>query len=107
MEIEERLLAHPSISEVSVVGVPDEKYGEVVACFVRQEKTGPRPSPSEISDWVKQKMGRHKVPKYVWWIGDFGIGDDFPKTGSGKHQKHILKDIGRRLMDIQAPQARL
>ena len=107
MEIEERLLAHTSISEASVVGLPDEKYGEVVACFLRHNATTSRPSSLEVSDWVRAALGRHKAPKYVLWIGDSGVGDDFPKTGSGKHQKQILRDIGQRLIKPELLKARL
>jgi mevalonyl-CoA ligase len=106
-EIEERLLAHSSIGEASVVGIPDERYGEVVACFLRQNVDKPRPSSSEVSDWVRATLGRHKVPKYVLWIGDSGIGDDFPKTGSGKHQKHILREIGQRSIKPEPLKAKL
>lgn len=101
-EIEERLLAHECVVEASVVGLPDEKYGEVVACFLRQEETYARPDNADISGWVQQTLGRHKAPKHVYWIGDAGVGQDFPKTGSGKHQKHILRDIGTRLLGYAA-----
>lgn len=106
-EIEERLLAHTSIGEASVVGLPDEKYGEVVACFLRQVTTAPRPHSSEVSDWVRAALGRHKAPKHVLWIGDPGVGEDFPKTGSGKHQKHLLRDIGKRLIKPEPLKAML
>lgn len=101
-EIEERLLAHESIAEASVVGLPDEKYGEVVACFLRQNEACIRPDNAGIAIWVQKTLGRHKAPKYVYWIGDAGVGQDFPKTGSGKHQKHILRDIGTRLLQSAA-----
>jgi acyl-coenzyme A synthetase/AMP-(fatty) acid ligase len=112
-EIEERLLAHQCVVEASVVGLPDDKYGEVVACFLRQKKACGRPDDAGIASWVQQTLGRHKAPKHVYWIGDIGVGQDFPKTGSGKHQKHILRDIGTRLMRRNAmdkadlPRARL
>ena len=77
MEIEERLLAHPSIGEASVVGMPDERYGEVVSCFLRQAWSGQRPIPSQISEWVSQVMGRHKAPKHVWWIRDLVFATAF------------------------------
>lgn len=97
-EIEERLLAHASIVEVSVVGVPDDKYGEAVACFVRQAEKSARLSAAHVADWVHQTLGRHKAPNHVFWIGDAAVGEDFPKTGSGKHQKHILRAMGARLL---------
>ncbi|KAF3002724.1 hypothetical protein E8E14_002638 [Neopestalotiopsis sp. 37M] len=107
-EIEERLLEHPAIIESSVVGISDEKYGEVVACFLRATSAGSRLADQEIQEWVRMKLGRHKAPNWVFWIGDPAVGDDFPKTGSGKHQKHILRAIGERLRkEIGKPRARL
>ena len=88
---------HPAISEASVVGIKDERYGEVVGCFVKlsaQEK----PTNQEIPQFVGEQLGRHKAPKHVFWLGDAGVGEDFPKTGSGKHQKHMMRDIGNRLV---------
>ncbi len=84
--------------EASVVGLPDDKYGEVVACFLRQKEGCDRPSSKSVADWVQGALGRHKTPKYVYWIGGAGVGKEFPTTGSGKHQKHILRDIGTKLL---------
>ncbi|KAJ5081197.1 hypothetical protein N7456_013435 [Penicillium angulare] len=96
-EIEERLISHPLISEASVVGLQDSKYGEVVACFLKSPLSeGDRPKTAEIQDWVKSVMSRSKSPQYVFWVGTGGICEDFPKTGSGKHQKHLLREIGNR-----------
>jgi acyl-CoA synthetase (AMP-forming)/AMP-acid ligase II len=107
-EIEERLLSHQIIAEASVVGLKDERYGEVVGCFLRTQPGEQRISDVEVQDWVKAKLGRHKAPKWTFWIGDPGVVDDFPKTGSGKHQKHILRFIGDKLVkQMDAPRARL
>lgn len=97
-EIEERLISHPSISDGSVVGLKDEKFGEVVASFLQKSAGCSKPSDEELRMFVGEKLGRHKVPQYVFWIGDPGVGDAFPKTGSGKHQKHIMQKIGNRLV---------
>ena len=88
---------HPAISEASVVGIKDERYGEVVGCFLKGIEISTRVPEVEIKQWVGQQLGRHKTPQYIFWIGDGGILD-FPKTGSGKHQKHILRDFGNRLV---------
>jgi mevalonyl-CoA ligase len=107
IEIEERLLAHPAINEASVVGLKDDKYGEVVACFLRASEHSVRPDSEALRAWVREKLGRHKAPKHVFWIGDLGVGNDFPKTGSGKHQKHILRDIGNMLVKTGSVKAKL
>ncbi|KAL4756760.1 uncharacterized protein BDW70DRAFT_153926 [Aspergillus foveolatus] len=106
-EIEDRLVAHGSITEASVVGIKDEKYGEVVGCFLKLTPGRQRVQDAEIQQWVGGSLGRHKAPQHVFWIGDVAVGDDFPKTGSGKHQKHLLRDIGNRLVAQWKLRARL
>jgi acyl-coenzyme A synthetase/AMP-(fatty) acid ligase len=90
------------------VGVPDEKYGEVVGAFVVPAKgwvtndgaqgtsetssTGKNVLREEdIQKWVKENLSGHLVPKYVWWT------DGYPKTASGKIQKYKLRDIAAEL----------
>ncbi|KAF9250418.1 hypothetical protein DTO027I6_4047 [Penicillium roqueforti] len=99
-EIEERLMSHASVSEASVVGIKDERYGEVVGCFLKASVQFQRPSIQELQQFVGERLGRHKAPKHVFWLGEKGVGDDFPKTGSGKHQKHMMRDIGNRLVGM-------
>ncbi|PPJ57371.1 hypothetical protein CBER1_01349 [Cercospora berteroae] len=102
-EIEERLLAHPSIVEAAVVGVPHERYGAAVACFLRQAEHTLRPTGAELAAWVRETLGRHKTPEHVWWVGDIGVDEDFPKTASGKHQKHVLRKIGTEILKASSP----
>ncbi|WP_369822104.1 AMP-binding protein [Saccharomonospora sp. CUA-673] len=83
-EIEERLLRHPSIAEVAVVGVPDPRWGEVgVAVCVA---AGARPADTdELRSWLGESLARYKIPKrFVWW-------DDIPKSGYGKVVKRTIK----------------
>lgn len=101
-EIEERLLQHPCVAEVSVVGLPNDRYGEVVSAFIRLSEGEKRPTNANIQKWVGDTLGRHKVPIHVYWIGRPGIAEDFPKTGSGKHQKHILREMGKKLLRGQS-----
>lgn len=107
-EIEERLIEHSAIAEASVIAIKDEKYGEVVGAFLRSEPGDERPSLEKVREWTKEAMGSHKAPQYVFWIGDPGVGEDFPKTGSGKHQKHILRATSDELLKGQSqPKAKL
>lgn len=99
LEIEERLLQHPSIAEASVVAIKDDRYGEVVGAFLKRSPgSNSRPNSEEVSLWVRERLGSHKSPRYCFWIGDAGVGDDFPKTGSGKYQKHLLRELGDKLV---------
>jgi acyl-CoA synthetase (AMP-forming)/AMP-acid ligase II len=91
LEVENCLLAHADVQEVSVVGLPDEKYGEVVAAFTVRRK-GCELGAKEVRDWVREKLSGHLVPKYVFWV------DDFPKTASNKIQKFKLQEMGVQMM---------
>ncbi|KAJ5149189.1 hypothetical protein N7448_000767 [Penicillium atrosanguineum] len=85
-----------SVGDVSIVGVPDERYGEVVAAFVIAREHGPKSiTAKEIQEWVREKLSSHLVPKYVFFLGPL---DTFPKTASGKIQKFKLKEQVLKLL---------
>ncbi|RZN11885.1 acyl-CoA synthetase [Bradyrhizobium genosp. SA-3] len=84
-EIEEKLLTHPAIAEVAVVGVPDQTWGEVgVAVCVLAP--GASLTESELLAWANGKIARYRVPKRVlFW-------PELPKSGYGKITKNIIKE---------------
>lgn len=84
-EIENVLLEHPTVAEVAVVGLPDEKWGEIVACFARPEP-GQIIDPTELRSYCRAHLSPQKTP--VTW---FSVSS-FPLTGSGKIQKFALRD---------------
>jgi fatty-acyl-CoA synthase len=84
-EIEEFLYTMPGILDVQVVGIPDEKYGEIVGAFIILEE-GAQLTEEDVRDYSITKIARYKVPKHVF------IVDEFPLTASGKIQKFILRD---------------
>ena len=95
LEVENCLMANPAVGDVSVVGLPDEKYGEVVAAFVvpvRGAGGEHEITETQVRDWVRERLSHHLVPKYVFWT------DGFPKTASGKVQKFKLKEEGIELV---------
>jgi mevalonyl-CoA ligase len=100
-EIEHRLAQHPRIAEACVLGLPDARYGEVVAAFLRPVESvssaqrNSIPSDDEVCSWVREKLARQKAPKQIFWLGQGTLSEvkDFPKTGSGKLQKHVLKEL--------------
>lgn len=60
LEVENCLFGHPAISEVSVVGIPDERYGEVVAAFiVRHEARDEQITADDVRRWVREKLSHH------------------------------------------------
>lgn len=97
-------MSHPTIGESCVVGVEDEKYGEVVACFLKSTTgTGAaeKPSDQEIRAWVMEKLGRIKAPQHIFWLGEAGVGSELPRTGSGKYRKNLVRDVGNALLRKQ------
>ncbi len=84
-ELEELLFRHASVGEVAVVGLPDAKWGEQVAAFLRP-KPGQRIDKDQLSDYMRDKLAPHKTPRH-WFVLDA-----FPLTGSGKIQKFKLRD---------------
>ena len=90
-EIEEFLYQMPEIKDVQVAAVPSKKYGEQVGAFIIL-KDGQSLQQSDIQEFCKGKISRHKIPKFVFFV------DQFPLTGSGKIQKFKLKDLSLELL---------
>jgi len=97
MELESALVAHPSVAEAAVIGIPDEIKGEVPAAFVSLRE-GNVPGPAlqeELKEHVVRKIGAIARPQKVLFAGEL------PKTRSGKIMRRLLRDIamGRVLGD--------
>jgi fatty-acyl-CoA synthase len=90
-EIEEFLYTMPGIEDVQVVGVPDEKYGEVVGAFVRR-KLGAEVTAGDIREYARARIARYKCPRYVFFV------DSYPTTASGKIQKYKLRELAQELV---------
>lgn len=85
LEIEEKILAHPGISEVSVVGVPDPKWGEI-GIAVCVPVPGTTIDEAALLDWLGTRLARYKLPRRVlFW-------DALPKSGYGKVPKQLVRD---------------
>ncbi|MFD5102563.1 AMP-binding protein [Streptomyces albidochromogenes] len=85
-EIEEFLYGHPKISDVQVVGVPDERYGEeILVCVVPRD---PRDAPTldEVVSYCRERLAHYKIPRRL------RIMDSFPMTVSGKVRKVELRE---------------
>jgi fatty-acyl-CoA synthase len=88
-EIENAMLEHEAILEAAVVGIPDEKWGELVACFMRPR--GPeKPQPEALKAFIRERLSSQKTPAYWIWV------DQWPMTGSGKIQKFALREAFMR-----------
>lgn len=84
VEVESFLLSEERVAQVSVVGAPDDRLGEVAAAFV-VPRTGSRLTSTEIVDWARAHLANYKVPRYV------EIVDSLPVNASGKIQKTELR----------------
>lgn len=83
-EVERVLNTHPAILEAIVLGVPDEKWGEVGHGFLI-ERPGQSLDLSGLTTWCREHLAAYKIPK------TFSVVEDFPRTAAGKVQKHILR----------------
>lgn len=83
-EVESVLFQHPDVVECAVVGVPDERWGEVGRAYVVL-RPGAQVDERELLTFCEGKLARYKIPKSVRFV------DDFPRTGSGKVQKARLR----------------
>jgi len=84
VELENLLMAHPDVVEASVIGVPDEKWGErPLACVVRKEGSGV--APDVLAEFLAGKVAKWQVPDRWTFI------DEVPKTSVGKFDKKVLR----------------
>ena len=103
LDVENVLLALDGLAEVSAYGVPDERYGEVVAVSVIRKEG--RTANSEtgltaltedaVKDFVRQHLASHSVPKHVFFTSTL------PKTPSGKIQRFKLRDEAVRKLGLR------
>ncbi|KAJ6151473.1 hypothetical protein N7470_007070 [Penicillium chermesinum] len=105
LEIEERLTAHASIELASVIGIPDQRYGEVVGAFIQLAPGQSRPTDETLRTWTRETLGRHKAPQYVFVFGQEGIPSTIPVTGSGKVRKVELRQLAVRALAGRAERA--
>jgi len=101
LEIEEQLMAHPALGLAVVVGLKDAHYGEVVGAFLGADNGHPRPTDDDVRDWVRRKLGKHKAPTHLFWLGVDGVPNQVPLTGSGKVRKFEIAQLGNKLLEAR------
>ena len=84
-EIENMVSDHPAVSQVSIVGVPDTRMGEVGYAFVIP-RLNASITPDELTAWCREKMANYKVPRHV------EIVSTLPLNASGKVLKFELRE---------------
>jgi len=83
-EIEQVLVQHPGVSEAAVIGVPDERMGEMGKAFV-VPRSGAAVDPDELVAWCRERLANYKVPRYV------EVVEALPKNATGKVTKNVLR----------------
>ncbi|MFG6137215.1 AMP-binding protein [Halomonas sp. B23F22_10] len=84
-EIEDFLYTHPAISDVQVIGVPDDKYGEEVMAWVKLAEDETLDEDG-LKAFCQGRIAHYKIPRYVKFV------DDFPMTVTGKIQKFKMRE---------------
>jgi fatty-acyl-CoA synthase len=83
-EVEDALYGHPAVAECAVIGVPDERWGEVGRAVVVL-RPGASAEPADLLGFLVGKIANYKIPKSVVFI------DALPRTASGKVVKRLLR----------------
>jgi acetyl-CoA synthetase len=86
VEIENTMLKHDNVLECAVIGVPDEKRGQVVKAFVIANCPGSDALVKELQDFTREKLAQHEFPRIVEFV------HELPKTPAGKVHRKMLRD---------------
>jgi len=84
-EIENLMLANDGLAQVAVIGVPDERLGEVGMAYV-VPRPGATVTPEALIAWCRAQMANYKVPRYVELV------ESLPMNASGKVTKYVLRE---------------
>ncbi|MBV8910738.1 MAG: AMP-binding protein, partial [Gammaproteobacteria bacterium] len=93
-EIEEFLYSHPAVSDVQVIGVPDEKYGEEIMAWVKL-RPGETASADELREFCRGKIASYKIPRYWKFV------EGFPMTVTGKVQKFKMRETAIEELNLK------
>lgn len=100
--IEEAIYEHPAVEEVTVIGIPDERLGEVPKAFVKLKQGEPGIPAEKLLDFLADRLGKHELPTEI------EFRDELPKTPVGKLSKKELvaeeaEKRGREVPQSNAP----
>lgn len=91
-EVEATMLQHQQIGQVSVVGAPDTRMGEIGFAFV-VPAPGSTPNEDQLLDWCKQEMANYKCPREIVFV------KELPLNASGKVLKYELREIAEEMIN--------
>ena len=86
VEIENTMLRHENVLECGVIGVPDEKRGQVVKAFVVANREGSDEFTRELQAFTRERLAQHEFPRIVEYL------DELPKNPAGKVHRKMLRD---------------
>ncbi len=91
----------PGIAQSAAVAVPDKRMGEAVGVFLGRSKSaaGRAITAAQVRQHVKDFLTPQSAPDWIWWLGEQGVDDEFPKTASGKVRKVDLRNLAVELME--------
>jgi acyl-CoA synthetase (AMP-forming)/AMP-acid ligase II len=87
-EVENAIFGHPSVAEVAVIGVPDDKWGEAVRAVIVPAPGADR-NDADVIAWAAARIARYKVPKSIEWVSSL------PRNHTGKVLRRLLRDSYR------------
>jgi acetyl-CoA synthetase len=86
VEIENTMLKHEAVLECAVIGVPDDKRGQVVKAFVIANRAGDDALVTELQTFTRERLAQHEFPRLVEFV------DELPKTPAGKVNRKVLRE---------------
>ncbi|KAB1504121.1 AMP-binding protein [Corynebacterium sp. 320] len=93
-EIEEFYYSHPDISDVQIIGVPDEKYGEELMAWIIMNDGAEPLTAEDLKKFADGNLARHKIPRYVHVV------DSYPMTLSGKVRKVEMREMAIEILGM-------
>lgn len=93
-EIEDFLIVHEGISDVQIIGVASEKYGEEVMAWVKP-RSGYEITPESLTEYCKGQIATYKIPKYWKFV------DSFPMTVTGKIRKVEMREVSEKELGLK------
>ncbi|CAF4072152.1 unnamed protein product, partial [Rotaria sp. Silwood2] len=85
-EVENTIMEHPSVAEVQVFSIPDERYGEEVCAWIKLKPNSPPCQTEDITKFLSDRLAYFKIPKHIRFV------DKFIMTPTGKVQKFKLSE---------------